>query len=115
MKIPSLPQVQETIDIVWPVGLEEIDDAEFEKDTFGSIDPTLNTSKDQPEDEDTYFIDLFVIHKKSFQVAARRLRLLAALVDGAKDDAGGLMGAGKVFDDVLKDYIEDYPDFLFIY
>ena len=115
LKIPSLPQVQETIDIVWPVGLEEIDDAEFEKDTFGSIDPTLNTSKDQPEDEDTYFIDLFVIHKKSFQVAARRLRLLAALVDGAKDDAGGLMGAGKVFDDVLKDYIEDYPDFLFIY
>ena len=115
LKIPSLPQVQETIDIEWPDGLEEIDDVEFEKETFGSIDPTRNISKDKPGDEDTYFMDLFVIHKKSFQVAARRLRLAAALVDTAKDDAGELMGSGKVFDDVLKDYIEDYPDFLFIY
>jgi hypothetical protein len=109
LKFPPLPRGQGATTIVWPPELEEMKDDEFTMtEPLGSLDITKN------ETTRTSFIELIVIHKPSFVRSARRLRINTEKVN-AEIAAGTSIGEAEVFNEILEDLKEDYPDFLFIY
>ena len=109
LKFPPLPRGQGATTIVWPPELEEMKDDEFTMtEPLGSLDITKNSNTR------TSFIELIVIHKPSFVRSARRLRINTEKVE-AEIDAGRSIGEPEVFNEILEDLKEDYPDFLFIY
>ena len=109
LKFPPLPRGQGATTIVWPPELEEMKDDEFKmKEPLGSLDITQNSNTK------TSFIELIVIHKPSFVRSARRLRINTEKVE-AEIARGGSIGEAEVFNEILEDLKEDYPDFLFIY
>ena len=109
LKFPPLPRGQGATTIVWPPELEEIKDDEFRmKEPLGSLDITQNSNTK------TSFIELIVIHKPSFVRSARRLRINSEMVK-AEIAPGGPIGEAAIFNEILEDLKEDYPDFLFIY
>lgn len=109
LKFPPLPRGQGATTIVWPPELEEMKDDEFKmKEPLGSLDITQNSNTK------TSFIELIVIHKPSFVRSARRLRINSEMVK-AEIAPGGPIGEAAIFNEILEDLKEDYPDFLFIY
>lgn len=109
LKFPPLPRGQGATTIVWPPELEEMKDDEFTMtEPLGSLDITQNSNTK------TSFIELIVIHKPSFVRSARRLRINTEKVE-AEIAAGRSIGEAEVFNEILEDLKEDYPDFLFIY
>jgi len=109
LKFSPLPRGQAATPISWPPELEEMKDDEFMMtEPLGSLDITTN------EKTNTSFIELIVIHKPSFMRSARRLRINTAKV-GAEIAAGRSIGEAEIFNELLEDLKEDYPDFLFIY
>lgn len=109
LKFPPLPRGQGATTIVWPPELEEMKDDEFTMtEPLGSLDITQNSTTK------TSFIELIVIHKPSFVRSARRLRINTVKVDD-EIAAGRSIGEAEVFNEILEDLKEDYPDFLFIY
>ena len=109
LKFPPLPRGQGATTIVWPPELEEMKETDFKMtEPLGSLDITSNSNTG------TSFIELIVIHKPSFVRSARRLRINTAKVD-AEIAAGRSIGEAEVFNEILEDLKEDYPDFLFIY
>ena len=109
LKFPPLPRGQGATTIVWPPELEEMKDDEFRMtEPLGSLDITQNSNTK------TSFIELIVIHKPSFVRSARRLRINSEMVK-AEIAPGGPIGEAAIFNEILEDLKEDYPDFLFIY
>lgn len=109
LKFPPPPRGQGATTIVWPPELEEMKDDEFTMtEPLGSLDITKNSNTR------TSFIELIVIHKPSFVRSARRLRINTEKVE-AEIAAGRSIGEAEVFNEILEDLKEDYPDFLFIY
>jgi hypothetical protein len=128
LNLPPLPHSQDIDQISWPPELEEIDDHELQMPHLGSLDVTTNHNSNTSID--TYYIDLIVIHKKSFQRSARRLRLDKKETDKILDaaaapsspplaaggvDQGIILGIESIFKEILEDLKDDHPDFLFIY
>lgn len=103
LKLPPLPHSQDKAEINWPPELEEIDQDEFQKDRLGSLDVVTNMNTD------TYFMDLIVIHKKSFERSTRRLRLDRQKTEDEAEEND------VIFAEILEDLKDDHPDFLFIY
>ena len=103
LKLPPLPHSQDRAEIKWPPELEEIDQNEFKKEHLGSLDVVTNINTN------TYFMDLIVIHKKSFERSTRRLRLDRKKTDDDPEEND------VIFAEVLEDLKDDHPDFLFIY
>jgi hypothetical protein len=69
LKLPPLPHAQERVRLCGPPSWRKMNQDEFHKDHLGSLDIVTNLKTN------TYFMDLIVIHKKSFQRSTRRLRL----------------------------------------
>ena len=128
LNLPPLPHSQDISQISWPPELEEIDEHELKMPHLGSLDVISNDNSNTSIH--TYYIDLIVIHKKSFQRSARRLRLdkeeTDKILDAAADPSSPSLAAGEVdkdtiigiesiFKEILEDLKDDHPDFLFIY
>jgi hypothetical protein len=104
LKLPPIPKGHENEVIQWPPVLEEIDPNDFKPGKIGSLETTTDTRMPL-----TYFIDILLVHRKSFQFSPRRLRL-----DYEKVEAD-LVENQIIFSEILEDLKDDYPDFLFIY
>jgi hypothetical protein len=103
LKLPPLPHSQDSAEINWPPELEEIEQDEFQKENLGSVDVVTNIKTN------TYFMDLIVIHKKSFERSTRRLRLDREKTEAEPEEND------VIFAEILEDLKDDHPDFLFIY
>ena len=107
LELPPLPHSQDSAEINWPPELEEVKSNEFKKTQLGSLEHHANVTTD------THFVDLIVIHKKSFERSVRRLRLDRTKTDEEATKNG--IGIDVIFNEILEDLKDDHPDFLFIY